>query len=138
MKITLCHINDIRQGDTVIHYGQVKTVSGTDITRSSAHSGIDIFGDSYRCGTRKVQKVEFPRPRQKEAHAEFFVVDENMLCYHMTGINDLGVLASSTIRGATHAPKDGTHPMPMDKSRMRPATQEDFDAFNVSSVGHLL
>ena len=49
------HISLIRQGDTVLHDGKVKTVSGTD--RKRGFMGVTIFGDSYRMGTIPVKLV---------------------------------------------------------------------------------
>ena len=48
----------IRQGDTVIHNGVEKTVSGTDIKRDS-FMGTSIFGDSYKLGHKLVSVVIF-------------------------------------------------------------------------------
>ncbi len=55
MEITLCHISNIGQGDTVMHGGVMRTVSGTDIKRCE-FMGVSIFGDTYQLGTKLVEK----------------------------------------------------------------------------------
>lgn len=52
------HISSIRSGDTIIHDGVMKTVSGTDIKRDS-FMGTTIFGDSYKLGHALVRVVVF-------------------------------------------------------------------------------
>ncbi len=52
------HISLIRQGDTVIHNGETKTVSGTDI-KTGEGLGTRIFGDSYHLGYKQVTLVDF-------------------------------------------------------------------------------
>jgi len=52
------HISNIQQGDTVIHNGEMKTVSGTNIKRD-AFMGTSIFGDCYRSGHQQVTLVDF-------------------------------------------------------------------------------
>ena len=51
------HIDDVRQGDVVLHDGTERTVSGTDIT--SGFFGRSLFGDSYRMGTVLVKVVVY-------------------------------------------------------------------------------
>lgn len=60
MTQTQVHISTIKQGDTVIHEGVMKTVSGTDIKRSS-FMGTSIFGDSYKSGHKSVTLVDFTK-----------------------------------------------------------------------------
>lgn len=55
---TSTHISNINVGDTVIHNGEMKTVSGNNLKRDS-FMGTSIFGDSYRLGHTPVQKVIF-------------------------------------------------------------------------------
>lgn len=52
------HISQIRQGDTILHHGEVKTVTGTDI-RTGGFMGTTVFGDSYRMGHLPVSRVVF-------------------------------------------------------------------------------
>ncbi len=52
------HISTIHQGDTVIHNGKMKTVSGTDI-KEGGFLGKTIFGDSYHSGYHLVTRVVF-------------------------------------------------------------------------------
>jgi hypothetical protein len=52
------HISEIRQGDTVIHDGVMRTVSGTDIKRDN-FMNTSIFGDAYKIGYTKVTLVIF-------------------------------------------------------------------------------
>lgn len=52
------HIDTINAGDTVIHEGEMKTVSGASIKRGG-FMGTTLFGDSYRLGHQKVTKVIF-------------------------------------------------------------------------------
>lgn len=60
MKYTIkeVHISKIVQGSTVLHNGEIKTVSGTDINHDS-FMGKCIFGDSYALGYKKVKEVVF-------------------------------------------------------------------------------
>ena len=55
------HIAAIRPGDTVIHDGVEKTVSGTDIKRDG-FMGKTVFGDSYRLGRQLVRVVIYECP----------------------------------------------------------------------------
>ena len=68
---------------------------------------------------------------------KYFVVDENKLCYEIPGGTTLGVLAASVLRGSSHSWLDGPIARPIDKSRIRPATANDFEEFRVSPKGHL-
>jgi hypothetical protein len=52
------HISQINAGDTVLHNGEMKTVSGTDI-KEDKFMGKSIFGDSYKLGHELVKKVIF-------------------------------------------------------------------------------
>jgi len=54
------HISMIRPGDTVIHDGVMKTVSGQNIKHDSV-MGRTIFGDSYKLGRELVQVVIFKK-----------------------------------------------------------------------------
>jgi hypothetical protein len=55
--IELVHINQIKPGDTVRHNGKEMTVSRSNLTRSDHHDGQNLFGDSYQCGHKKVERV---------------------------------------------------------------------------------
>ena len=65
MTTTQVHISTINQGDTVIHNGVMKTVSGTDIKTTPVDecTGLfgskSIFGDSYNGGNKEVTLVDF-------------------------------------------------------------------------------
>jgi hypothetical protein len=50
------HISTIKAGDTIIHNGEVKTVSGNNIKYSS-FMGVSLFGDSYHSGHKLVTKI---------------------------------------------------------------------------------
>jgi hypothetical protein len=50
------HISMITVGDTILHNGEVKTVSGHNIKYNS-FIGITLFGDSYNLGYKKVIKL---------------------------------------------------------------------------------
>ena len=52
------HISMIRSGDTIVHDGVEKTVSGSDIKHDS-FMGKTIFGDSYKLGHKLVKVVIF-------------------------------------------------------------------------------
>jgi hypothetical protein len=54
------HISMIRPGDTIMHDGVMKTVSGTDI-KHDACMGKTIFGDCYRLGHKLVSVVVFQK-----------------------------------------------------------------------------
>jgi hypothetical protein len=62
---------------------------------------------------------------------KYFVINENILGYQQPGQRDIGVLASSIIRGATVSWRDGCIAMPMNPDTMRPATIADFESFMV-------
>jgi hypothetical protein len=55
MTKTPTHIDLISHGDTVEHYGELRTVCSSDI--NSGFMGVTIFGDSYRLGTLPVIRV---------------------------------------------------------------------------------
>lgn len=55
-SIVNCHISEVRQGDTIIHDGAMRTVSGNNIKRCPLMRK-SLFGDSYELGTKPVQKV---------------------------------------------------------------------------------
>lgn len=55
--VKLVPISQIFAGDTIIHDGVMKTVSPTNIKRG--FMGKTLFGDSYKAGHMKVQKVTF-------------------------------------------------------------------------------
>jgi hypothetical protein len=55
-SIVACHIKDVRQGDTIMHDGAMRTVSGNNIKRCP-FMGVKLFGDSYELGTKPVQRV---------------------------------------------------------------------------------
>ena len=63
-KIIPCHINDLRIGDTVVHNGQMITVSKSNLKRGG-FCGTTLAGDSYKAGSQQVQRVEFVT-QQKE------------------------------------------------------------------------
>jgi len=50
------HISRIRVGDTILHNGEVKTVSGNNVKRSE-FMGITLFGDSYHLGYKLVTRI---------------------------------------------------------------------------------
>ena len=56
VKIEPVHISQISAGDTIVHDDKLTTVSGNNIKRDS-FMGITLFGDSYRSGTKPVNKV---------------------------------------------------------------------------------
>lgn len=47
------HITDIKPGDTVLHNGQVCTVSASNLSRGD-FMGALLFGDSYSLGNKPV------------------------------------------------------------------------------------
>ena len=51
------HISQIKSGDTVIHNGEIKTVSGTDL-KSDKFMGTSLFGDTYNIGNKLVKRVK--------------------------------------------------------------------------------
>lgn len=56
------HINDLRHGDTVLHNGELVTVSRSNLRRD-AFMGRTLCGDSYRLGTKPVQRVNATQAR---------------------------------------------------------------------------
>lgn len=52
------HISNINIGDTIMHNGEIKTVSGNNLKRDS-FMGTSLFGDSYSIGNRLVEQVIF-------------------------------------------------------------------------------
>ena len=57
MKTKLVHKLEIKNGDTVIHNGELKTVGKESITNDE-FMGLLLFGDSYRLGYKMVELVE--------------------------------------------------------------------------------
>ncbi len=55
-KIEPVHISQISVGDTIERDGVLKTISGNNLKRDS-FMGVTLFGDSYRSGSRPVNKV---------------------------------------------------------------------------------
>ena len=51
------HKSEIKNGDTVIHNGELKTVGKESITNDE-FMGLLLFGDSYRLGYKMVELVE--------------------------------------------------------------------------------
>lgn len=62
MNYTIENVNIslIKQGDTVMHDGEMETVDKNSI-RKCSFMGLTLFGDSYRLGTKPVQKVIFKK-----------------------------------------------------------------------------
>lgn len=56
MKTIETHISTIVAGDTIIHNGEMKTVTSTNI-KFDSFMGKTLFGDSYNLGYKKVIKV---------------------------------------------------------------------------------
>ncbi len=52
------HISQISAGDTILHNGEMCTVSNTNI-KNSTFMGKTLFGDSYRSGTKLVTRLQF-------------------------------------------------------------------------------
>lgn len=64
-EIELVHKDTIMHGDTIIcEDGFIRTVCYKNITYSS-FTGVNIFGNSYACGYKKVKKVIFFNPLEK-------------------------------------------------------------------------
>ncbi len=63
------HISTIRQGDTVMHGGHMRTVCGNNI-KHDAFTGTSIFGDCYSSGHGKVTKVTFLVPTNNSLRRE--------------------------------------------------------------------
>lgn len=57
-SIELVHIDEIRPWDTIMFDGEMKTVCKNNI-KKGGFCGTAIFGDSYKAGTRLVEKVVF-------------------------------------------------------------------------------
>lgn len=55
-KLSPVHISQIKTGDTIEHEGQLRTVNANHIKRDS-FMGLTLFGDSYKLGTKAVNKV---------------------------------------------------------------------------------
>jgi len=58
------HIDYITSGSTILHNGELKTVTQNDIHFSS-FMGTSLFGDSYHCGHKKVKQVFFTHKNEK-------------------------------------------------------------------------
>jgi hypothetical protein len=55
------HIGNLRAGDTIMHNGEMKTVSGNNIKRDS-FMGTSVFGDTYNHGHKPIEKINFTKP----------------------------------------------------------------------------
>ena len=53
------HIDRLRVGDTIIHNGEVMTVSGNYLKRNG-FMGTTVFGDSYNSGRKLVTRITKP------------------------------------------------------------------------------
>jgi hypothetical protein len=60
-RVEETHKSNIRVGDTIIHNGEMKTVSENNLKRSE-FMGVTLFGDSYQLGYNPVKKVIFIKP----------------------------------------------------------------------------
>jgi hypothetical protein len=60
MKTHKTHIDNIKSGDTILHNGEVKTVSGNNIG-GNTFIGKTLFGDSYNLGYKQVERVTFTK-----------------------------------------------------------------------------
>ncbi len=54
-EIKLTHISEIKAGDTVMIDGKMRTVCRNNIKRD--FDGLKLFGDSFRLGSKAVEKV---------------------------------------------------------------------------------
>lgn len=61
-KTEFVNINDIKPGDVIIFNGKERTVSKKDISRDGFH-GTSIFGDSFKSGRTKVERVLYKKWR---------------------------------------------------------------------------
>jgi len=52
------HISKIVSGDTIMHNGEMKTVTNTNI-KHDAFMGTSLFGDSYNIGYKLVEVLNF-------------------------------------------------------------------------------
>lgn len=50
------HISQIQVGDTILHNGEQKTVSGNNL-KLCRFMGTTLFGDSYNLGYKLVTKI---------------------------------------------------------------------------------
>jgi len=66
---------------------------------------------------------------------QYFVCNENTLCYQNDGDTCLGVLADKPIKGGRAWLSGPFTPTPSD--RLRPATLADFDYYRVDPTGHI-
>jgi hypothetical protein len=57
-RVTECHIDDVKVGDTVLHHGEIKTVCSHNI-KTGAGVGKRLWGDSYTGGLTKVKRITF-------------------------------------------------------------------------------
>lgn len=72
-----------------------------------------------------------------EREITYWVYEEHTLGYiDSRQPNVLGILRASILRGSPLSPFSGFTILPPNP-KLRPATREDFDAFNVSTLGHL-
>lgn len=64
---------------------------------------------------------------------KFAVINENVFGYILPNSLNLGILATSQIRGASSSWMNGTYPLPMNGSpSIRPATKQDFEDFRIN------
>jgi hypothetical protein len=54
------HISNINVGDTIMHYGEMKTISGNNLKRDS-FMGTTLFGDSYNIGHKLIDRIIFTK-----------------------------------------------------------------------------
>ena len=47
------HISKVKRGDTILHNGELKTLTDSNI-KHCPFMGISIWGDSYHCGSKPV------------------------------------------------------------------------------------
>lgn len=59
-SIKKTHISNINVGDTIMHNGEIKTISGNNLKRDS-FMGTSLFGDSYNLGHKLVELITFTK-----------------------------------------------------------------------------
>ena len=99
-----------------------------------SNAGEAWFGGAFTWKAR--QLAERISRERRLVDVKYYVIDENKLCYlNALYPHQLGLLAAEP--DSAWRPEDGPYYVPSDKSRMRPATIEDFERFTNDAFGDI-
>jgi hypothetical protein len=89
------HIDLLRVGDTIVHNGEIKTISGNNLKRNT-FMGTTVFGDSYHSGNKKVTRVLLDHKEQtnennlfKDSHLHILKGNDKFIAIGKKEVKDI-------------------------------------------------